>query len=41
MVDIVLNFPGNIQGQIGQGSEEPDLVQGAPVCHRGLGLDGL
>lgn len=36
LVDTVLNFPGNIQGQIGQGSEEPDLVEGVPVHHRGL-----
>ena len=33
--------PGNIQGQVGQGSEQPDLVEDVPAHCRGVGLDGL
>jgi len=34
-------IPGNIQGQVGQGSEQPDLVEDIPVLCRGVGLDDL
>jgi len=30
--------PGNIQGQVGQGSEQPDLVEDVPAHCRGVGL---
>ena len=34
-------MPGNIQGQVGRGSEQPGLVEDIPAhCRRG-GLDGL
>jgi len=33
--------PGNIQDQVGQGSEQPDLVSGVPACCGGVGLDDL
>jgi len=29
-------IPGNIQGQAGGGSEQPDLVEDVPVHYRGL-----
>jgi len=32
---------GNIQGQVGWGSEQPDLVGDVPGLCRGLGLDDL
>jgi len=32
---------GDIQGQTGQGSEQPDLAVDVPVHCRGVGLDGL
>ena len=32
---------GNIQGQAGWGSEQPDLVEDAPAHCRGVGLDDL
>ena len=32
-------IPGNIQDQIGQGSEKPDLVSGVPALRRGVGVD--
>ena len=35
------SIPGNIQGQVGQGSEQPDLVEGVPARCRGVGLDDL
>jgi len=35
------SIPGNIQGQVGQGSERPDLVEDVPAHCRGRGLDGL
>ena len=34
-------IPGNIQGQVGQGSEQPDLVSGVPARCGGVGLDDL
>ena len=33
--------PGNIQDQVGQGSEQPDLVSGVPAHCWGVGLDDL
>jgi len=32
---------GNVQGQVGRGSEQPDLVEDVPAHCRGVGLDGL
>ena len=29
------------QGQVGRGSEQPDLAEGIPAHCRGAGLDGL
>ena len=34
-------IPGNIQGQVGWGSEKPDLVEDVPAYCRGIGLDNL
>jgi len=34
-------IPGNIQGQVGWGSEQPGLVEDVPAHGRGVGLDGL
>jgi len=34
-------IPGNIQDQVGQGSEQPDLVSGVPARCRRVGLDDL
>jgi len=34
-------IPGNIQDQVGQGSEQPDLVSGVPARCGGIGLDDL
>ena len=34
-------IPGNIQGQVGQGSEQADLVEDVPTHCRGVGLDDL
>jgi len=34
-------IPRNIQGQVGQGSEQPDLVKDIPAHHSGVGLDDL
>jgi len=31
----------NIQGQVGRGSEQPDLVEDVPAHCRGVGLDDL
>lgn len=33
-------IPGNIQGQVGWGSEQLDLVENVPACCR-VGLDDL
>lgn len=33
-------LPGNIQGQVRQGSEQPGLVEDVPDFCRGVGLDG-
>ena len=32
---------GNIQGQVGQASEQPDLVEDVPAHCRGVGLGDL
>ena len=34
-------IPGNIQGQVGLGSEAPDLVEDVPAHCRGVELDDL
>jgi len=34
-------IPGNIQGQVGGGSEQPGLVEDVPDPCRGVGLDEL
>jgi len=34
-------IPGNIPGQVGRGSEQPDPVEDVPAHCRGVGLDGL
>jgi len=34
-------FSGNIQGQVGQGSERLDLMEDAPARCREVGLDDL
>jgi len=34
-------IPGNIQGQVGWGSDRPDLVEDVPVLCRGVGLDNF
>ena len=34
-------IPGDIQGQAGPGSEQPDLAMGVPVHCRRVGLDVL
>jgi len=39
--EVVEPLPGNIQGQIGQGSEQPGLVEDIPVHCRGAGLHDL
>ena len=31
-------IPGNIQGQVAQGSEQPDLVEDVPAHCRGMGF---
>lgn len=33
--------PGNTQGQVGRGSEQPDLNAGIPAHDGGVGLDDL
>jgi len=33
--------PGDTQGQVGPGSEHPDLAVGIHVHCRGVGLDGI
>ena len=33
--------PGNVQGQVGRHSEQPDPVEDVPAYGRGVGLDGL
>jgi len=35
------SIPGDIQGQAGPGSEQPDLAVDIPVSCRGVGLDDL
>ena len=32
-------IPGNTQGQVGWGPEQPDLVEDVSACCRGVGLD--
>jgi len=34
-------IPGNIQGQVGQGSEQSDLIEDIPIHCRVVGLEGL
>jgi len=34
-------IPGNIQGQVGWGSEQPGLAEDVPAHCRGVGLDDL
>jgi len=34
-------IPGNVQGQVRQDSEQPDLVVDVPAHCRGVGLDDL
>jgi len=34
-------IPGNTQGQVGRGSQQPDLVKDVPAHCRGVGLDDL
>jgi len=34
-------IPGNIQGQVGRGSEQPGLVEDVPAHCREVGLDDL
>ena len=34
-------IPGNIQGEVGRGSEQPDLVEDVPAHCRRFGLDDL
>jgi len=34
-------IPGNIPGQVGRGSEQPDPGEDVPAHCRGVGLDGL
>ena len=34
-------MPGNIQGQVGRNSEQPDLAEDVPALCRGFGLDDL
>jgi len=34
-------IPGNIQGQVGWGSEQPDPAEDVPAHCRGVVLDGL
>jgi len=35
------SIPGNIQGHVGWGSEQPDVVEDVPAHCRGIGLDDL
>jgi len=35
------SIPRNIQDQVGQGSEQPGLVEDVPACSRRVGLDDL
>ena len=34
-------MPGTIEGQVGQGSEQPNLAEEAPAHCRGVGLGEL
>ena len=34
-------LPGSVQGQVGQGSEQPDLVEAVHAHGRGVELDDL
>ena len=34
-------MPGNIQGQVGRGSKQTDLVEDVPAHCRGVGLDDV
>ena len=35
------SVPGDLQGQAGRGSEQPDVDVGVPVHCRGVGLNGI
>lgn len=35
------HIPARFQGQVGQGLEQPDLVESVPACGRGLEQDEL
>jgi len=35
------HIPGNVQSQVGRGSEQPDLGEDVPARCRGVGLDDL
>lgn len=39
--DLGIAVPGNVQGQIGQGLEQPDVAEIVPAHCSGAGLDGL
>lgn len=34
-------MPGSIRGQVGQGSQQPDVVENEPAECRGVGLNDL
>jgi len=34
-------IPGNLQGQVGRGSEQPGVVDDIPACCWAVGLDDL
>ena len=34
-------IPGNLEGQVGQGSEQPDLVEDVPAHCRAVGLEDV
>jgi len=34
-------IPGNTEGQVGRGSEQPDPAENVPGQWRGFGLDGF
>jgi len=37
----VVDVPGDVQGEAGSGTGQPDLPMDVPVHCRGFGLDGL
>jgi len=36
-----MRIPGNFQGQVGWGSEQPDLIENGPTHCKAVGLDDL